>query len=299
MARPLIAFDADGVLLDFHLGYAGAWARAFGVAPTRARSARLLADRPLAGRAAGRRAARPLPAPLRRRVLVLGAGDQGALDACQRLHDAGFDLVCVSALEAEHEAARLRNLRYHGFPIERVFATGNADGERSPKADAIAALAPEAFVDDYLPYMRGLPPRRSTRRSSCAHRTAARTSAPNSRRPLGAPGSPELRRLLAVSLTGSLRASVLQDGERLRPDRVARRARALRRCLASLRCRRPRSPRRRNRCSCSAGCRTAGSGCRRIDESPPQPGSGRYAAKRRFAPGTSACGRSRDGATRP
>ena len=33
MARPLIALDADGVLLDFHLGYAAAWERAFGRAP--------------------------------------------------------------------------------------------------------------------------------------------------------------------------------------------------------------------------------------------------------------------------
>ncbi|NWG73714.1 MAG: HAD family hydrolase, partial [Rubrivivax sp.] len=30
-------------------------------------------------------------------------------------------------------------------------------GERSPKADAIAELMPEAFVDDYLPYLRGVP----------------------------------------------------------------------------------------------------------------------------------------------
>ena len=82
---------------------------------------------------------------------------EGAIEACHRLHDAGFDLVCVSALEAEYESARLRNLRDHGFPIERVIATGNAEGERSPKADAIAELKPEAFVDDYLPYLRGVP----------------------------------------------------------------------------------------------------------------------------------------------
>ena len=80
-----------------------------------------------------------------------------AVEACQRLHDAGYDLVCVSALEAEHEGARLRNLRSHGFPIERVVATGNAAGLLSPKADAITALAPQAFVDDYLPYLRGMP----------------------------------------------------------------------------------------------------------------------------------------------
>jgi hypothetical protein len=51
----------------------------------------------------------------------------------------------------------MRNLRDLGFPIERVIATGNAEGARSPKADAIHALQPVAFVDDYLPYMRGLP----------------------------------------------------------------------------------------------------------------------------------------------
>jgi hypothetical protein len=38
-----------------------------------------------------------------------------------------------------------------------VIATGNAAGERSPKADTIAALQPIAFVDDYVPYMRGVP----------------------------------------------------------------------------------------------------------------------------------------------
>ena len=81
----------------------------------------------------------------------------GAVDACHRLRGAGFDLVCVSALDLEFEAARLRNLRELGFPIERVIATGNAAGERSPKADVIASLNPIAFVDDYLPYLRGMP----------------------------------------------------------------------------------------------------------------------------------------------
>jgi hypothetical protein len=33
MRKGLIALDADGVLLDFHLGYADAWRRAFGEAP--------------------------------------------------------------------------------------------------------------------------------------------------------------------------------------------------------------------------------------------------------------------------
>jgi len=155
--RPLIALDADGVLLDFHLGYAGAWQRAFGAAPAeRDPLAYWPIDRWLVERLDEDRRAHfrsHFDADFWSSVPAI----EGALGACHRLHDAGFDLVCVSALDAEHETARLRNLRDHGFPIERVFATGNAAGERSPKADAIAALAPDAFVDDYLPYFRGVP----------------------------------------------------------------------------------------------------------------------------------------------
>ena len=157
MPRPLIALDADGVLLDFHLGYASAWQRAFGHAPTE-RDA--LAYWPM-----DRWHVERLDAS--RRDIFRAAFDEvfwttvpaieGAVQACQALHDAGFDLVCVSALDLEFEAARLRNLRDLGFPIKRVIATGNAAGARSPKADAITDLSPLAFVDDYLPYMRGVP----------------------------------------------------------------------------------------------------------------------------------------------
>ena len=156
-SRPLIALDCDGVLLDFQLGYASAWERAFGHAP---------AERdPLAYWPMDRWQVERLT-PERRPIFRAAFDEQfwttmppiaGALEACQRLHDAGHELVCVTALDLEFESARLRNLRELGFPIERVFATGNAEGERSPKADAIEALNPVAFVDDYIPYMRGLP----------------------------------------------------------------------------------------------------------------------------------------------
>ena len=157
MSRPVLALDADGVLLDFHLGYAMAWERAFGAMPAeRDRNAywpmdrwdvsRLDADQRLHFR-------QFFDAQFWSTVPAI----DGAVAACERLHAAGFDLVCVSALEEEFEGDRLRNLRDLGFPIERVIATGNAPGEISPKADAIALLRPLAFVDDYLPYLRGLP----------------------------------------------------------------------------------------------------------------------------------------------
>lgn len=157
MARPLIALDCDGVLLDFHAGYAAAWARAFGAPP---------AERdPLAYWPMDRWQVERLDAAGRLRFRAAFDADfwrtmpalPGALQACVRLHGAGHDLVCVTALDGEFEAQRLRNLRDLGFPIERVVATGNAAGARSPKADAIEALRPVAFVDDYAPYMRGVP----------------------------------------------------------------------------------------------------------------------------------------------
>jgi hypothetical protein len=157
MSRPLIALDADGVLLDFHLGYASVWERAFGIAP-RERD-------PLAYWPMDRWQVERLDEAQRSRFRAhfdeqfwsSVPAIPGAIDACHRLHAAGFDLVCVSALDFEYETARLRNLRDHGFPIERVIATGNAAGERSPKAEAIEMLRPLAFVDDYLPFLRGLP----------------------------------------------------------------------------------------------------------------------------------------------
>lgn len=82
---------------------------------------------------------------------------EGAVEACHDLVNAGYELVCVTAMELHFETARLRNLQYHGFPISRVIATSNALSCASPKAAALRALGPVAFVDDYLPYLRGIP----------------------------------------------------------------------------------------------------------------------------------------------
>jgi phosphoglycolate phosphatase-like HAD superfamily hydrolase len=157
MPRSVIALDADGVLLDFHLGYAGAWQRAFGARPAeRDPQAYWPMDRwdvPRLDAAARERFRGYFDESFWESVPAI----DGALAACEQLVQAGFDLVCVSALEARFEAARLRNLRALGFPIERVVATGHDNAARSPKADAIEALQPVAFVDDFLPYLRGIP----------------------------------------------------------------------------------------------------------------------------------------------
>jgi phosphoglycolate phosphatase-like HAD superfamily hydrolase len=155
--RPILALDADGVLLDLHVGFARAWERAFGVYPEE--------RDPQAYWPQDRWDVAPLDAE-QRLLLRAQFGSSlwetlppiaGAVEACHRLHDAGHELVCVTALEARFQAARLRNLRSLGFPIHRVLATGHVEGERSPKADAIESLRPVAFVDDYIAYLRGVP----------------------------------------------------------------------------------------------------------------------------------------------
>ena len=82
---------------------------------------------------------------------------EGAVDACHRLHDAGFDLVCVSALEPSTRRRACATCATTAFRSSASSPPATPPGERSPKADAIAALDPEAFVDDYLPYLRGVP----------------------------------------------------------------------------------------------------------------------------------------------
>lgn len=158
MTRPILALDADGVLVDLHIGYARAWQRAFGHFPEE--------RDPLAYWPTDRWGVEPLDPERRLQLRAQFERPElwetlpaiaGAVEACHRLHDAGYELVCVTALQARFQRARLHNLKRLGFPIARVLATGHMDGDRSPKADAIEALRPLAFVDDYIAYMRGVP----------------------------------------------------------------------------------------------------------------------------------------------
>lgn len=156
MANPIIALDCDGVLLDYHAGYRQAWAKAFGSVPAvRDPDAYWPIDRWEVTRLSGDKL-----------TLFRSAFDSqfwssipanpGAVQACHRLA-ARFELVCVTALETEFEAARLKNLRSLGFPINRVIATANLANGISPKASALAELRPVAFVDDFAPYLKGIP----------------------------------------------------------------------------------------------------------------------------------------------
>ena len=135
---PVIALDADGVLLDYHTAYQLAWEQSFGQLPE-------LRD-PMAYWPMDRWDVRRLEGDeLDKFRACFDEGYwasipaiPGAVNACRDLCDAGYELVCVSALESHFQQARLKNLRACGFPIERVIATpGKTAIGVSPKAAAL------------------------------------------------------------------------------------------------------------------------------------------------------------------
>lgn len=154
----VIALDGDGVLLDYHAAYRLAWQQAFGHLPElRDPQAYWPMDRWNV----------PRLEPAERAKLRACMNDvfwssipaiPGAIQACQALSDAGYELVCLTAIDAQYQSARLKNLQNHGFPIESVIATPIFNtGGSNPKAEVLKELLPVAFVDDFLPFMIGLP----------------------------------------------------------------------------------------------------------------------------------------------
>ena len=154
--RPLIALDGDGVLLDYNLAYAKAWEKATGKYPAeRDLHAYWAIDRWDVERLSGARLEQfraCFDVDFWRSIPPLAS----SVEACHRLHEQGYDLVCVTALPEYLAHARLQNLRKHDFPIEKVLPTAHSKEGRSPKADVLEQLSPAAFVDDYLPYMLGV-----------------------------------------------------------------------------------------------------------------------------------------------
>lgn len=127
MSKGVIALDADGVLLDYGLAYAGAWQKAFGTyLRERTPSAYWPLDKWEVERLEGERLD----------VFRRAFNDDfwasipslpGSVDVCP-----GYELVCTTALPGEFRAARKRNLRLHGFPIDLVHATNIVVTAASP-----------------------------------------------------------------------------------------------------------------------------------------------------------------------
>jgi phosphoglycolate phosphatase-like HAD superfamily hydrolase len=153
-----IVLDADGVMLDYNTAYIGAWTKAFGVEPTLVN--------PKAYWATDRYDVRMLSGS--ELLHFRSFFDEefwenvpalpGAVDGCNALAEAGFEIICVSALDKEFGSARLRGLQKQGFKIGSIFATGNPNHtvRESPKAEIVNKIMPVAFVDDFIMYHEGI-----------------------------------------------------------------------------------------------------------------------------------------------
>ena len=151
----LLALDADGVLLDYHAAYAKAWAKAFGgpvsvIDPL----AYWPKDRYGLAHLTGKELAH-FRTQFDHEFWESIPAIPGAIEAASSLRAAGYDLICLTAIRPEHHGARVANLKNLGFPIDQVVSAHGDASERSPKADALLEWMPGAFVDDFLPYMRG------------------------------------------------------------------------------------------------------------------------------------------------
>lgn len=155
-SRALVALDADGVLLDYNLAYAHAWEKAFGRFPAeRDPQAYWAMDRWDVQRLEGEaleQFRKAFDADFWSSIPLV----PGADTACEMLVQSGYELVCVTALADEFHAARARNLKNLQLPISRVYSVRHGEGAVSPKARLLFDLQPEAFVDDYLPYLQGV-----------------------------------------------------------------------------------------------------------------------------------------------
>ncbi|CAF0802284.1 unnamed protein product [Adineta steineri] len=74
----------------------------------------------------------------------------GALEACLLLHEAGYELICVTAMSSNFIEHRLENFRLHGFPIDKIISSGydKDNFNNNPKRKIIEDLNPVVFVDD-------------------------------------------------------------------------------------------------------------------------------------------------------
>jgi FMN phosphatase YigB (HAD superfamily) len=150
----LIAIDADGVLLDYNPVFGIIWHKHFGEVITPKDSRAFWStnywgvEEPQRGHAFwdtfnthGWQLMQALP---------------GAVEACQRLVAAGYELVCVTSIADDRAPIRLANLKSLGFPIDRVIGAGAVPHDApAPKKVAIETLGPAWFIDDEIRKLSG------------------------------------------------------------------------------------------------------------------------------------------------
>ncbi|CAF4163271.1 unnamed protein product [Adineta steineri] len=147
--KPIIALDCDGVLLDYHATFAQIYEQTFGkkltiVSPNAHYAERKYnvnfndEEKEKFKQVWNEYGWRRMPM------------HDGALEACLLLHEAGYELICVTAMSSNFIEHRLENFRLHGFPIDKIISSGydKDNFNNNPKRKIIEDLNPVVFVDD-------------------------------------------------------------------------------------------------------------------------------------------------------
>jgi hypothetical protein len=155
MKNRKLAVDCDGVLVDYPPAYEIVWERAFGQKLSVVDASAYHATNRYGVSFESREQMLHFFSFFTDDVWESLPALPGAVHACERLVEAGFELVTVTALDFKFEKARIANLHRHGFPIDHVITTGRSDLGFT-KAAALNLLGPVAMVDDLAANFLGL-----------------------------------------------------------------------------------------------------------------------------------------------
>lgn len=158
MTKDVIAIDGDGVIFNWNDAYATLWDRCFGE--------KLVVKDEKAYFAMDRFKVPTLTGAAKQKFR--DARDEwfwttmpilpGAIEACQLLIQQGYELVMVTAADHSTREYRQFNLISKGVPIHKVYTVDSEVTSVSPKAKVLEELRPLVFIDDYLPYFKGIRP---------------------------------------------------------------------------------------------------------------------------------------------
>ena len=158
MTKDVIAIDGDGVIFNWNDAYASLWKRCFNEeVVVHDEKAYYAIDRFKVPKLVGEkhqhfRSSRDEQFWTTMPILP------GAIEACYLLIDAGFELVMVTAADHSTREYRQHNLTSMGVPISKVYTVSDKPTTISPKAKVLEELRPLVFIDDYLPYFKGIRP---------------------------------------------------------------------------------------------------------------------------------------------
>lgn len=147
LTRPVVAFDADGVLLDLKTGYRTLATRVLG---------RPLAEHTKSYCFHERFGLSKEEAARVRELLYSGEGMgalpalPGAVETVTALRRAGFQIAVVTGIPPYLEDVRRRNLDAVGIEVDAIFCTGGAFDSKRHILEATRALS---YVDDHLDHV--------------------------------------------------------------------------------------------------------------------------------------------------